>query len=217
MNLKRLFAVAAGVLTIGFSNVQAQEEGGLSSDAGMDIYSSYVWRGAKFGTGAAFQPWMEFSTGSLAFGAWGSVNSGAAEAFEMDLYASYSFEFGLGLTVTDYYFGGEWTEFGIDSAVHFYEPSLSYEAGKFSFMGAYMTGAEDIYLQIGYAGDVCDVTLGIGEGFQYTGEEAFNVCNVTFSKSKEIEITDKFVLPLTGAITINPALKGFYTYVGISL
>jgi hypothetical protein len=101
---------------------------------GLDIYSSYIWRGAKFGSGPAFQPYVEFSAGDFAIGAWGSVSASSDEALEMDLYAGYSFG-PVSLTVTDYYFGGDWTDY---SATHYLEPSLSLEAGNFTLLGAAM-------------------------------------------------------------------------------
>ncbi len=101
---------------------------------GLDIYSSYIWRGSKFGTGPAFQPYVEFGAGDFALGAWGSVNAGSEEALEMDLYASYAIG-PVSIGVTDYYFGGDWTDY---SGTHYLEPSLGVELGNFSVMGAFM-------------------------------------------------------------------------------
>jgi len=233
--------IAVGIL---FSNtITAQEEESTSPfDAGLDVYSSYIWRGAKFGTGPAFQPWVEAGFGNFAVGAWGSVNAGAEEALEMDLYLGYSFDFGLGITVTDYYFGGDWTEF---NTMHYIEPSISYEIGDFSIMGAYMlmAGTEeaaaipesapgagdgvaaipgvslgeegDMYFEAGYSFKNASVAIGAGDG-AYTDNGDFNVCNVTFGASKDIEITEKFALPLSGSVTLNPSTGGFFIAVGVS-
>lgn len=99
--------LAASLLSFNAATVFSQEEEEASSviEAGLDIYSSYIWRGAKFGSGPAFQPWVEAGLGNLAIGAWGSVNASTDEALEMDLYLGYEFDFGLSLAVTDYYFG----------------------------------------------------------------------------------------------------------------
>ena len=43
-----------------------------SQDFGADVVSSYVWRGAQFGTGPHVQPWMELGSGALTGGIWGS-------------------------------------------------------------------------------------------------------------------------------------------------
>lgn len=135
--------IASVLLLITFiPKVNAQEEES-SWGAGLDIYSSYIWRGAKFGSGPAFQPSVSFSTGGFKIGAWGSVSSSTEEGFEMDLYTNYTVG-GLTIGLTDYYFGGDWTEY---KAVHNLEPSLSYGISNFTLTAAYMflpaTDAQD--------------------------------------------------------------------------
>lgn len=192
------------------STATAQES---SFSAGVDVVSSYVWRGTQFGLGPAMQPGVSFATGGLEIGAWGSNCFSSAEGFEADLYAGYSFDFGLSLGFTDYYFGGDWME----GDMHYFEPSISYSLGDFSILGAYMMGdgVEDTYIEAGYAfGDV-SVFLGAGDG-QYTGGD-FGIANVGLSYSKEISITESFSLPLFGSVILNPSTGTFYTVVGFSL
>jgi len=192
---------------------------------GLDIYSSYIWRGAKFGSGPAFQPTVEFSAGGFAIGAWGSVSASTDEALEMDLYAGYTFELGesssLGLTLTDYYFGGDWT----DGDYHFFEPLVSLGLGDFSLTGAYMfydgagtdgDGSGDLYLEAAYSFGSFDLTLGGGNG-QYTDDTKFKVCNISVGTSKEVAVTETFTLPVSGAVILNPSTGGFFITVGISL
>lgn len=247
--MKKIYALLVlVVLTVSTFSAKAQEW-----STGVDIYSSYIWRGAKFGSGPAFQPYVDFTTGGLSVGAWGSVNASSDEALEMDLYAGYSFDNGLSLTVTDYYFGGTWTDF---SYSHYIEPSVSFSAGSFSLTGAAMllpaadavdavagvpamvdlgTGVVtpaiekveaveatsfgegiDLYFEAGYSFSAVDLTLGAGNG-AYTEDGSFNLCNVSVSTAKEIEITDKFTLPVSGSVTLNPSTGGFFIAVGISL
>src|SRR5690606_15003940 len=135
--MKKIYLFAAGLLLIpALSPNQAQAQ---EWSTGLDIYSSYIWRGAKFGSGPAFQPSVEFSSGGFAIGAWGSFNGSTDEAAEADLYASYGFDLGetasLALTLTDYYFPGtSW----LDGDSHFIEPMLTFGVGSFSLTGAYM-------------------------------------------------------------------------------
>jgi len=195
-------------------NVKAQEEESSPVDLGLDIYSSYIWRGAKFGSGPAFQPWVEGAFGDFSIGAWGSVSSSADEALEMDLYASYSVG-GLGIALTDYYFGGSW----LSDSTHFIEPALSFEAGDFSIMGAYMFTPDfsdgDIYFELGYSLGAIDLALGVGDG-AYTDDGEIMLCNLTLGTSKEVAITESFSLPLSGAVTLNPSTGGFFITVGAS-
>lgn len=230
--MKKTLTLLVFVLASTFAfNVQAQEEASSSFDTGVDIYSSYIWRGAKFGSGPAFQPYVEFSTGDFALGAWGSVSSSTDEGYEMDLYASYSAG-PVSFTLTDYYFGGDWTEF---KTMHSLEPSVALSAGDFSFTAAYMFlagmdddpstigdesadfGEEgDTYLEAGYSFSSVDVFLGAGDG-QYTDDGDFNICNIGVGTSKEVKLTDSFSLPVSGAVILNPSTGGFFITVGISL
>lgn len=195
-------------------NVKAQEW-----STGLDIYSSYLWRGTKFGTGPAFQPSVEFSAGGFAIGAWGSYSAGSEEAAEADLYAGYSFELSenssLSFTLTDYYFpGSEW----MDGDSHYIEPMVSLGVGAVSLTGAYMMngGEGDIYLEAGVTAGPVDITLGGGDG-AYTMDGDFSICNIGISTSKEIKITDSFSLPVSGAAILNPSSEQFHIVVGISL
>lgn len=226
---KTLLIVASFLMLISvIPKTNAQEV-----DAGLDIYSSYVWRGIKFGEGAAFQPWVEFSAGGFAIGAWGSYCVSDNEAAEADLYASYSLELGdaasLSFTVTDYYFPGttgapvSWME----GENHFIEPMVSAGLGPVSLTAAYMLydgagtngeGSGDLYLEAGVTAGPVDITLGGGNG-QYSMKEdsGFDICNIGISSSKEIKITDDFSLPLSGAAILNPSYESFHIVVGISL
>lgn len=192
---------------------------------GLDIYSSYIWRGAKFGSGPAFQPTVEFGAGGFAIGAWGSVSASTDEALEMDMYAGYTIELSesasLGLNLTDYYFGGDWT----NGDYHYFEPMASLGLGDFSLTGAYMfydgagtdgNASGDLYLEAAYSFGSFDLTLGGGNG-QYTDDSKFNVCNISVGTSKEVAVTETFTLPVSGAVILNPSTGGFFITVGISL
>ncbi|MBN2636224.1 MAG: hypothetical protein JXR61_08135 [Prolixibacteraceae bacterium] len=191
---------------------------------GLDIYSSYIWRGSKFGTGPAFQPYVEFGAGDFAIGAWGSVNAGDEEALEMDLYASYAIG-PISIAVTDYYFGGDWTDFSENTGTHYIEPALGASIGDLGLTAAYMFtpgfGDGDMYFEAAYAFESFDITLGAGDG-AYTmtdddPEGGFNICNIGIGTSKEVTITDSFSLPVSGAVILNPSTGGFFITVGISL
>lgn len=213
--MKKIFTITATlmILASSVSLVKAQEW-----STGLDIYSSYVWRGTKFGSGPAFQPSIEFSAGGFAIGAWGSYNASTNEAAEADLYASYSIGLGesasLGLTVTDYYFpGSAW----FDSESHFIEPMVTLGVGAFSFTGAYMMydDSGDIYLEAALSLGQFALTVGGGDG-AYTVDSDFNICNVGISTSKELKITDTFSLPISGAAILNPSSEQFHIVAGIS-
>ncbi|WP_321368501.1 hypothetical protein [uncultured Draconibacterium sp.] len=221
--MKKTLLITVSMLllfVVSTTNVKAQEW-----STGLDIYSSYLWRGAKFGTGAAFQPAVEFSAGGFAIGAWGSYSTGSEEAAEADLYMGYGFDLGenasLSFTLTDYYFpGSDWTE----GESHYFEPMVSLGVGAFTFTAAYMEGlgddeintTSDLYLEAAVAAGPVDITLGGGDG-QYTDDGDFSICNIMVGTSKEVKLSESFSLPVSGAVMLNPSTGGFHVAVGISL
>ncbi len=224
---KTLFFATCLLLLISITPVANAQEW----STGLDIYSSYIWRGSKFGSGPAFQPTVEFGAGDFTLGAWGSVSASTDEGFEMDLYASYALG-PVSLGLTDYYFGGDWTS----GDYHYFEPNISLGIEGFSLMGAYMFMPDgsvnakgednngDMYFEAGYSFEKFSIGLGAGEG-QYTMHEddngemkdAFGICNINIGTSKEVKITDSFSLPVSGAVILNPTTGGFFITVGISL
>ena len=225
--MKKTLLIAASLLLLMTftTNVKAQE-----MNTGLDIYSNYVWRGIKFGTGPAFQPSIEFSMSGFAIGAWGSYCVSDNEAPEADLYASYGFDLGeeasLTLTVTDYHFPEPGVEY-FNANNHFIEPMIGLGAGPFSFTAAYMfydgagtngNGSGDIYLELGVTAGPVDIALGGGNGqYSMKPDAGFDISNIGISTSKEVKITDSFSLPVTGAAIFNPSYNTFNVVVGISL
>jgi len=205
------------VMLVAVENVNAQ------LNPGVDIYSSYVWRGTKFGTGPAIQPYLDYTKSGFSVGAWGSVCTSTDEAYEMDLYAKYALPFGLTIGVNDYYFGssdssGFYVGDYFKGTSHFIEPTLNYTIGGFSILGAYMigNGVGDAYVEAGYGFGNVSLFVGAGNG-QYTSDGGFNVCNVGIKSTESIKLTENFSLPINGAVILNPSTQAFHIVVGISL
>ncbi len=224
-NFKRLFFIAIAVIVFSPSVLKAQDGETKSSpfSAGADFYSNYIWRGTKFGTGPAFQPSVSFATGGLTIGVWGSFD--AAGYTEADAYASYGFDFGLSLGLTDYYYPGlDYFDVSDTSGSHAFEINLGYGIGGLSLSGNYIvneaggagSAGGDKYFQASYDFTNFNIFLGAGDGW-HTSNGDFKVCNVGIGTSKTIEITDKFSVPVTGQVILNPDKKQFYMVVGFTL
>jgi hypothetical protein len=214
--MKRKLLLTAVIAAILSSVGMAQEKG--SVNVGADIVSNYMWRGTKFGNGAAFQPTLEYSIGGFAIGAWGSYGFADGEFAEADLYASYSFDFGLSLGVTKYYFPP--ASF-FDGKEHAFEINGGFEAGIFSFSGNYMvnegagSAGGDLYFEAGITTGPVNWFVGAGDGW-HTPDGKFAICNVGLTGSKEIQITDTFSLPVFSSVILNPKNEQFHLVVGIS-
>lgn len=215
--MKRITRVAAIiVLLVGLAAVPMMASAQEIS-VGTDIVSTYVWRGLKFGDGAAVQPDIEFSYGGFAVGAWGSYGLSAdyvAPAPEADLYVGYGFENGLYVGLTDYYFGGDY----MDSDYHYDEVNLGYEVGSFSFTAGMFFDdnmENDTYVEVAYDFGLASVFLGAGNE-SYTMDGDFAICNLGLSAAKDIVVTDTFTLPLFGSVILNPDSEQMYIVVGMS-
>jgi hypothetical protein len=235
---KKLFiALTAGVFAFSASTFAQEEstesasQNEISIEMGLDIYSSYVWRGLKFGSGPAFQPFIELQSNNFTLGAWNNTSAGADEAFEINLYASYAFPFGVTIGITDYFGDGNvlGTNFNNLYETHSFEPFLSYEYGDLTFFGGLMfyedengKTTQDFYGEILFAFEQVDLAIGAGDGQYVTSPQwgtvgEFAICNITISKEKTIKISESFSLPMKGAITLNPYNERFFAYIGISL
>jgi hypothetical protein len=212
------------VLTTSFSFIIAQEEETKPSpfSVGADVYSNYIWRGTKFGSGPAFQPSVKYATGGLTVGVWGSFDaSGYTEA---DLFASYAFDFGLSLGVTDYYYPGlDYFDYSDTSGSHAVEINAGYVFKGLSLSANYIvneaggaaSAGGDMYFELGYAFTNFKLFLGAGDGW-HTSDGDFAVCNLGIGTSKEIKVTDSFSIPVSGSVILNPEKKVMFVVVGLS-
>ncbi len=215
-----LFALLISCVSIGM--VSAQEESESPFSVGADFVSRYVWRGLDFGNAPAIQPTLEYSAGNFSIGAWGSYTLSASPYLEADLYAGYAFDFGLSVLITDYYFPA--AEFGaltdrsyFDVDAHTFELGLSQEIGDFYISAFYFLNAnDDLYFEAGYSFEHFSIFTGAGNQ-SYTSDGDFMLTNFGISTSKDIEISERFSLPVSGALIINPDLEQIHMVFGFSL
>jgi hypothetical protein len=215
---KNLLVKVTAFLTIAmFLNVNAQEW-----NTGLDIYSTYVWRGTAF-SGPSIQPTVEYSTGGFSLGAWGSQGFDGFQ--EMDLYASYAFDFGLSIGITDYYYPGtSYFDYSKETGAHGFEINLGLELSNLSLSANYIlneaggaaTMGKDMYYEAGYAIGNTGLFVGAGDGW-HTIDGKFGLCNLGLSTGKAIKVTDSFSIPINGSVILNPEKEQFYVVVGISL
>ena len=216
-----------GLIIILFLTATGESEGQAETkkydfNPGLDLYSTFVWRGTTYGRGPHFQPELEFTTGGLAIGIWGSVDfNGYSEA---DPYITYSFPFGLSLGLTDYYYPG--LPFFNTSSIngsHAFEINCNYTTGGFGLSANYIlnesggagSAGGDLYFQVGYEFSRFNLFAGAGNGW-LTTDGNFNLCNLGLGTEEIIEVTEKFSFQLNGQIIFNPESENLYLTVGIS-
>ena len=192
-----------------------------SQDFGADLVSSYVWRGAQFGSGAHIQPYMDLGSGNLTGGVWGSFPTSAkGGGNELDLWVSYDFGL-LALTVTNYTFPSEGGVYADGEGL--FNGDYTELAASTSIMGVdlsagYFTEVEALYVELGFSTGAVDIAFGYGDdqacGFYAGGGSG--LVNMSFSGSKDIQISDNYALPVFGSFILNPEAETAFLVFGIS-
>lgn len=217
--MKKMIGVAAIIVLLAGLVAVPMVASAQEVSVGADIVSSYVWRGWKFGQGAAVQPTVEFSSGGFALGAWGSFGLAHDDAMEADLYAGYGFENGLYIGVTDYFFpAADGSVEYLDYDNHVFEANLGFGLGSLSFSGNMYFDSNtdnDTYVELAYDFGLASIFVG-GGNESYTLDGDFAICNLGVSASKDITVTDSFTLPLFGSVILNPDTEQMYIVVGMS-
>ena len=192
-----------------------------SQDFGADLVSSYVWRGTQFGSGSHIQPYMDLGSGNLTGGVWGSFPTSAkGGGNELDLWVSYDFGL-LALTVTNYTFPSEGGVYADGEGL--FNGDYTELAASTSIMGVdlsagYFTEVEALYVELGFSTGAVDIAFGYGDdqadGFYAGGGSG--LVNMSFSGSKDIQISDNYALPVFGSFIINPEAETAFLVFGIS-
>lgn len=216
--------VLAIVMALAVGTTMHAQESESPFSLGADLVNSYVWRGSAYG-GASIQPGVSFAAGNFEIGAWGSYDLISMSPGEADLYVAYSFDFGLGLGLTDYYYQGTpYFDYSDTTGAHAFEINASYGIGDLSISANYIlnesagaaSAGGDMYFELGYAFEHFDVFAGMGDGW-HTSTGDFGLCNIGIGTSKDIKISESFSLPMFGQVIINPEAEGYHIVVGISL
>ena len=192
-----------------------------SQDFGADLVSSYVWRGTQFGSGAHVQPYMDLGSGNLTGGVWGSFPTSAkGGGNELDLWVSYDFG-PLALTLTNYTFPGDGGVYADGEGL--FNGDYTELAASTSIMGVdlsagYFTEVEALYVELGFSTGAVDIAFGYGDdqGDAFYADGGSGIVNMSFSGSKDIQISDTYALPVFGSFIINPEAETAFLVFGIS-
>ena len=192
-----------------------------SQDFGADLVSSYVWRGTQFGSGAHVQPYMDLGSGNLTGGVWGSFPTSAkGGGNELDLWVSYDFG-PLALTLTNYTFPGDGGVYADGEGL--FNGDYTELAASTSIMGVdlsagYFTEVEALYVELGFSTGAVDIAFGYGDdqGDAFYADGGSGIVNMSFSGSKNIQISDTYTLPVFGSFIINPEAETAFLVFGIS-
>jgi hypothetical protein len=164
---------------------------------------------------------MDLGSGNLTGGVWGSFPTSAkGGGNELDLWVSYDFG-PLALTITNYTFPGEGGVYSKGEGLFngdYTELSASTSIGAVDLSAGYFTEVEALYVELGTSIGAVDIALGYGDdsadAFYADGESG--LINMSFSGSKDIQITDNYSLPVFGSFIVNPKAETAFLVFGIS-
>jgi hypothetical protein len=221
-----VFLISAGLIIS--TTIFSQEEKSSPFTASADIFSSYVWRGTRYGRGPAIQPKLELNAGPFTAGAWGSFDFSGYE--ETDLYISFSLPAGFSLGMTDYYYPElDYFDYSDSTGSHAFEINLGFKKGGLALSANYIlneagnAGSKggDKYFEVKYSFDSFNLFVGAGDGWHtsdsFDGKDRFTICNIGLGASRSIKITDNFSIPVTGQLIFNPDLGRIHIVVGFTL
>jgi hypothetical protein len=230
MRTRNYYCLSVALLSVLlFSNsLFAQETVNHQFTVGTDFYSSYIFRGTKFGTGPAIQPVMKFISGSFTSGVWGSFDFHNYQ--EADIFFSFALPAGFSAGMTDYYFPGlDYFDFTRATGSHAFEINSGFSKGGLSLGANYILNragnagskGNDIYLEAKYSFEMFYIYAGAGNGWYSKdfsdGSDRFTLCNLGLGTSKTIKVTDSFNIPVNGQVILNPDRKQMYIVVGFTL
>ena len=233
--MRVLHAVVLVVLSFlilsGKSNAQEENDSHLSVSTSLDLMSRYVWRGQQYGKGPSIQPGISASWNNFTFGAWGAYEVFSEGTQETDLYLSKTIG-AFTFAVWDYWTYTEdeqsdYFDYSENSTSHLFEAQVMLSGNEkmpFNLLGSYFFYGADpsksIYLELQYVKSLKDSELLVFAGYQAKGDfygEKSSFVNLGATFSKEIEITERFSLPVNLSLVLNPDTRNVQIVAGISL
>lgn len=237
--LKKSLLILIVSLSMISTSLYAGDSLKVEPSVGADLVSRYVWRGIALSKAPAIQPYLDFTYGSFSIGSWASYTVGEDVIQEVDLYLSFTKSW-FTITACDYFTPNDtisyndYFDWNNNRTGHAIEVSaiiadiknipLSLTAGIYLYgndrddnnNNFYSTYFELAYSKSFHNNINFSSFVGITPFKGYYADE-FNVVNVGISLEKEIKITDKFSVPLSGSLIVNPDLANVHFVLALSL
>lgn len=214
----------------------AQEK--VEANISADIVTNYIWRGQKLGEGS-IQPALGLSYKGFSLGAWGSYGiTDPDDTKEFDLTLAYTTG-GFNIGITDYFFTNKDEEvryflYKAHETAHVWEANIGYDFGPVALQWQTNFAGDDGVNKSGkraYSSYVeasapfklggLDWTATVGAvpyatSF-YSDATGFAVTNVSVKTVKDLQITDKFTVPVFAQVAANPSSQKAYLVLGFTL
>jgi hypothetical protein len=192
-----------------------------------DFYSTYIFRGTRYGSGPVIQPSVKFNSGIFTAGVWGSFDFHNYQ--EADAYFSFTLPAGFSVGATDYYYPAyDYFDLSEESGSHAFELNAGYSIKGLALSASYIfnkaanAGSEghDVYIEAKYSFRSFYLLAGAGDGWHSinlaNGKDKFGVCNLGLGTVRKIKVTDTFEIPVTGLVFLNPDAGRMYVVAGFT-
>jgi|GEM_PF-230299 len=215
--------------SVGFA--QSDTVPAISISANVDLMSRYIWRGQDYGHSPSIQPCLSATWKDFTLGTWGVYSITGAGSQETDFYLEKSIGH-FTFSVSDYWSFDDSTKadffnYHRESTTHLLEAQVLLSGGKklpFNLLGSYLFYGADpsksIYLELQYLHSYGSTDMQVFAGFQAKGEyygQNAKFVNLGCTVIKSIEVTDRWILPLSLSLIINPSNESAYLVAGITL
>ncbi|HEX2935569.1 MAG TPA: hypothetical protein VHO72_09470 [Bacteroidales bacterium] len=230
-----LFFVLALIQAQPLKAQEADSTDKISLDVNADLVSRYIWRGLPSSLTPNIQPSVTLGYKNFSAQVWGSYGLSQPYA-EFDVNLSYNIG-AFTLSVWDYYVNADeatathYFNFS-DTTLHSVEGSLTFN-GTESFpisvtLATYLWGDDkdeegdnnySTYLELGYERSIGPTNLKLfaggtfGAGY-YASKAA--LVNIGLAATRNLQLTEKTALPLSGSLIVNPDSKSVYFVFGIT-
>jgi hypothetical protein len=222
----------------------ASAQSSFNVNLGADLYNRYVWRGMDIANTPSLQPSLSAGYYGFELGTWGAytLSNEASDSDEIDFWLSYTRAIGTSLTATliatDYYFPNGGIKIGNFNnyddpdgpGAHTIEIGLSITGPEnfpitgSGYINVHNEEGGNIYFQIDYPVTIGEYTLnftvggtpGSEDNPYYYGTDNLQIINIGVSSSKDIKVSDDFILPATAAFILNPREEIAYLLFGLS-
>ena len=220
------FFIYTSILT-----AQSDPPHAISVSGNVDIVSRYIWRGLEFGQSPSIQPALSAKWKDFTLGAWGAYKLTGAGDQETDFFLTKKIGF-LTVGVSDYWTFSDtaamdFFNYREKTTAHILETQVLLSGGEslpfnllacYFFYGADTT--ESIYLELQYlhSSNLMDMLFFAGyqpKGEYYGSKNSF--VNIGCTARKSIAVTDRWSLPLSISLILNPDRKSVYLVAGITL
>jgi len=208
---------------------QKEREIPLTIETGVDIMSSYIWRGMDLGHTPSIQPYISASWKNFTVGTWSAFRITGDGTDEVDIFISQSIG-PVTLTLFDYWsysrlYPSKYLDLHPETTSHLFEAQILLSGGEripLNLMGGYMFYGADpsksLYFELEFVKPIKEGELKLFAGYQamgsyYAGKSSFVSTGAGFSYP--VKILEWLGMNIVSNLTYNPAADKVYFTIGI--